>query len=209
MAKTEKQPKWLIVDGDGKPKNINHLLLAETILKKHPTKVVPFGDDLNYYLYNGISWDKSRYNRALSNAKRYAMDYLKEADFYSVKLMEDTAKTVIIKAQLQYNPFIKQKTDRVAFKNGTYLLKSGEMLGVNISTDYLVNGHDYEARLGEESPNINAWGSYLFGPSWQYVKEVIGYAFIPEQQTFNTITILLDETGGSGKVTLLRKLLGP
>ncbi|CAK1235613.1 DUF5906 domain-containing protein [Fructobacillus evanidus] len=209
MAKIEKQPKWLIVDGDGKPKNINHLLLAETILKKHPIKVVPFGNDFNYYSYNGVNWEDTKKERALLNAKRYAMDYLKEVDFYSVKRMEDTAKTVIIKAQLQYNPFIKQKTDRVAFKNGTYLLKSGEMLGVNVPTDYLVNGHDYEARPEGTTTNINVWGKYIFGPSWEYVKEIVGYAFIPEQHTFNTLTIILDEIGGTGKSYFISRIILP
>ncbi|GAP05165.1 DNA primase, partial [Fructobacillus tropaeoli] len=80
----------------------------------------------------------------------------------------DTAKTVLVQAQQSYNPFEKQKTDRVAFKNGTYMLKTGEMVS-NSPKDYLINGHNIEAQAGQASPNINAWGAYLFGNSWQYL----------------------------------------
>ena len=208
LAERTDKPAWLICNEDGKPTAVNYLKLADTILKDNPMAVVPFGDDMNYYLYNGINWEQVKRNRALEQAKRVAFQYLKAEQFYTVRKMEDTAKTVLVQAQKSYNPFEKQKTDRVAFKNGTYMLNNGEMVA-NQQEDYLINGHNIEARPGQASPNINAWGAYLFGNSWQYLKEIIGYAFIPEQHTFNTITILLDETGGSGKSYFVDKIVKP
>lgn len=208
LAERTNKPKWLICNEDGKPTVVNYLKLADTILKDNPMAVVPFGDDLNYYLYNGINWEQVKRNRALEQAKRVAFHYLKAEQFYTVRKMEDTAKTVLVQAQKSYNPFEKQKTDRVAFKNGTYMLNNGEMVA-NQQEDYLINGHQIEAQPGKASPNINAWGKYLFGNSWQYLKEIIGYAFIPEQHTFNTITVLFDETGGSGKSYFVDKIVKP
>ncbi|CAH1853100.1 DUF5906 domain-containing protein [Convivina intestini] len=208
LANATERPKWLICNEDGKPTGVNYLLLADIILKRKPIAVVPFGYDMNYYLYNGINWEQVKRNRALEQAKREAFYYLKQEHFYGVRKMEDTAKTVLVQAQKSYNSFEKQKTDRVAFKNGTYMLATGEMVA-NKQADYLINGHNIEARPGQPSPNINAWGAYLFGNSWQYLKEIIGYAFIPEQHTFNTITILLDETGGSGKSYFVDKVVRP
>ncbi|CAK1224066.1 DNA primase [Fructobacillus tropaeoli] len=208
LAERTDRPKWLICNEDDKPTAVNYLKLADTILKDNPMAVVPFGDDMNYYLYNGINWELVKRNRALEQAKRVAFQYLKAEQFYTVRKMEDTAKTVLVQAQKSYNPFEKQKTDRVAFKSGTYMLKTGEIVA-NQQEDYLINGHNIEAQPGQTSPNINAWGAYLFGNSWQYLKEIIGYAFIPEQHTFNTITILLDETGGSGKSYFVDKIVKP
>lgn len=208
LAERTGKPAWLICNEDGKPTAVNYLKLADTIIKDNPMAVVPFGDDMNYYLYNGINWEQVKRNRALEQAKRVAFQYLKAEQFYTVRKMEDTAKTVLVQAQKSYNPFEKQKTDRVAFKNGTYMLNNGEIVA-NQQEDYLINGHNIEAQPGQASPNINAWGKYLFGNSLQYLKEIIGYAFIPEQHTFNTITILLDETGGSGKSYFVDKLVKP
>lgn len=208
LAERTDRPKWLICNEDGKPTAVNYLKLADTILKDNPMAVVPFGDDMNYYLYNSINWELVKRNRALEQAKRVAFQYLKAEQFYTVRKMEDTAKTVLVQAQKSYNPFEKQKTDRVAFKNGTYMLNNGAIVA-NQQEDYLINGHNIEAQPGQTSPNINAWGAYLFGNSWQYLKEIIGYAFIPEQHTFNTITILLDETGGSGKSYFVDKIVKP
>lgn len=208
LAERTDRPKWLICNEEGKPTAVNYLKLADTILKDNPMAVVPFGDDMNYYLYNGINWELVKRNRALEQAKRVAFQYLKAEQFYTVRKMEDTAKTVLVQAQKSYNPFEKQKTDRVSFKNGTYMLNNGEIVA-NQQEDYLINGHNIEAQPGQTSPNINAWGAYLFGNSWQYLKEIIGYAFIPEQHTFNTITILLDETGGSGKSYFVDKIVKP
>ncbi|CAK1237011.1 DUF5906 domain-containing protein [Fructobacillus evanidus] len=208
LAERTDKPDWLICNEDGKPTAVNYLKLADEILKNSPLTVAPFGDDMNYYMFNGVNWEQVKKERATAQAKRVAMHYLETENVYTVRKMEDTAKTVLVQAQKSYNPFEKQKTDRVAFKNGTYMLKSGEMVANN-PEDYLINGHKIEAQTGKTSPNINAWGKYMFGNSWQYLKEIIGYAFIPEQHTFNTITILLDETGGSGKSYFVDKIVKP
>ncbi|GAP03374.1 potassium-transporting ATPase subunit A [Fructobacillus pseudoficulneus] len=199
---------WVQYNQDGKAVGVKYVELADLIIKEHPFLAVPFGDELTYYSYNGVNWDKVTKTRAKEQAERYAFDYLKSADVYRPRRMQDVAKTVLVNGQRDHNPFTDQKTDRVAFKNGTYMFDSGERMP-NSPKDYLINGHQIEAQPGKASPNINAWGSYLFGPSWQYVKEVLGYAFIPEQTTFNTITILLDETGGSGKSYFVEKIVRP
>ncbi|CAK1234046.1 hypothetical protein ACT5YR_02410 [Fructobacillus fructosus] len=58
LAERTDRPKWLIFNDDGKPTAVNYLKLADTILKDNPMAVVPFGDDMNYYLYNGINWEQ-------------------------------------------------------------------------------------------------------------------------------------------------------
>ncbi|MCK8627655.1 hypothetical protein [Fructobacillus cardui] len=135
----QNKPKWLTSNGNGAPA-INYLRLADEILKNNPLTVAPFGDDMNYYMFNGVNWEQVKKERATAQAKRVAMHYLETENVYTVRKMEDTAKTVLVQAQKSYNPFEKQKTDRVAFKNGTYMLKSGEMVANN-PEDYLINGH--------------------------------------------------------------------
>jgi P4 family phage/plasmid primase-like protien len=127
-----------------------------------------------------------------------ALQALSKYNYYNVKRMQDAGKTALINAISAHNPFLNQKTNIIAFKNGTYNLDTG-MVEPNQATNYLVNGHDIELDTSGEAPNIEAWGAYLFGNSWQFIKELLGYAFIPEYKTFNTIAVIVDEIGGSGK----------
>ncbi|TOZ04109.1 phage/plasmid primase, P4 family [Leuconostoc pseudomesenteroides] len=204
-------PDWLNTNDNGDVKGIDALKLSEAIIKDSPVIGVPFNGSIRYYKYNGISWENLTEKSARAYIEREALEKLKRYHAYNVKRMQDVSKTTLIQTISEYNPFEDQRTDIIAFKNGTYEIETGNITP-NQQSHYLVNGHDIEINKDEQAPNIEAWGSYLFGNSWQFIKELLGYAFIPEYKTFNTIAIIVDEMGGTGKSyffdTIVFPLLG-
>lgn len=204
-------PDWLNMDENGNVKGIDTLKLSETIIKDSPILGVPFNGSIRYYKYNGISWENLTEKSARAYIEREALENLKRYHAYNVKRMQDVSKTTLIQTISEHNPFEDQRTDIIAFKNGTYEIETGNITP-NQQSHYLVNGHDIEINKDGQAPNIEAWGSYLFGNSWQFIKELLGYAFIPEYKTFNTIAIIVDEMGGTGKSyffdTIVFPLLG-
>lgn len=204
-------PDWLNTNDNGDVKGIDTLKLSEAIIKDSPVIGVPFNGSIRYYKYNGISWENLTEKSARAYIEREALEKLKRYHAYNVKRMQDVSKTTIIQTISEHNPFEDQRTDIIAFKNGTYEIETGNITP-NQQSHYLVNGHDIEINKDDQAPNIEAWGSYLFGNSWQFIKELLGYAFIPEYKTFNTIAIIVDEMGGTGKSyffdTIVFPLLG-
>lgn len=210
-TETEEKPKWLITDEDGVVKGINALLLSKTILDKHPVIGVPFAGDIRYYQFDGISWKNAKEKSVRTNIEKLALKELEKYNAFNVKRMSDVGKTSLVNSIKNYNPFQKQPENVIAFKNGTYDIKNA-IQRVNRPHDYIVNGHNINLDMNGQAPNIEAWGNYLFGNSWQFMKELIGYAFIPEYKTFNIITVIVDEMGGTGKSyffsTIINKMLG-
>lgn len=209
-TETEEKPTWLITE-DGVVKGINALLLSKTILDKHPVIGVPFAGDIRYYQFDGISWKNAKEKSIRINIEKLALKELEKYNAFNVKRMSDVSKTSLVNSIKNYNPFQKQPENVIAFKNGTYDIKNG-IQKINRPHDYIVNGHNINLEIDGQAPNIEAWGSYLFGNSWQFVKELLGYAFIPEYKTFNTIAVMVDEVGGTGKSyffsTIVNELLG-
>lgn len=197
-TETEEKPKWLNTDEDGVVKGINALLLSKTILDKHPVIGVPFAGDIRYYQFDGISWKNAKEKSVRTNIEKLALKELEKYNAFNVKRMSDVGKTSLVNSIKNYNPFQKQPENVIAFKNGTYDIKNDNQR-INRPHDYIVNGHNINLDMNGQAPNIEAWGSYLFGNSWQFMKELIGYAFIPEYKTFNIITVIVDEMGGTGK----------
>ncbi|WP_349535555.1 phage/plasmid primase, P4 family [Leuconostoc citreum] len=191
-------PDWLNVDENGNVKGIDTLKLSETIINDNPILGVPFNGSIRYYKYNGISWENLTEKSARAYIEREALEKLKQYHTYNVKRMQDVSKTTLIQTISEHNMFEDQRTDIIAFKNGTYEIETGNVTP-NEQSHYLVNGHDIEINKDGQAPNIEAWGGYLFGHSWKFIKELLGYAFIPEYKTFNTIAIIVDEMGGTGK----------
>ncbi|MCT4378751.1 hypothetical protein EFM21_06215 [Leuconostoc falkenbergense] len=210
-TETEEKPKWLNTDEDGVVKGINTLLLSKTILDKHPVIGVPFASDIRYYQFDGISWKNAKEKSIRINIEKLALKELEKYNAFNVKRMSDVGKTSLVNSIKNYNPFQKQPENVIAFKNGTYDIKNDNQR-INRPHDYVVNGHNINLQINGKAPNIEAWGSYLFGNSWQFVKELLGYAFIPEYKTFNTIAVMVDEVGGTGKSyffsTIVNELLG-
>lgn len=198
LPQQNNMPDWLNVDENGNVKGIDTLKLSETIIKNNPILGVPFNGSIRYYKYNGISWENLTEKSARAYIEREALENLKQYNAYNVKRMQDVSKTTLIQTISEHNPFEDQRTDIIAFKNGTYEIENGRITP-NKESYYLVNGHDIDINKDGQAPNIEAWGSYLFGNSWQFIKELLGYAFIPEYKTFNTIAIIVDEMGGTGK----------
>lgn len=211
LPQQNNMPDWLNVDENGNVKGIDTLKLSEVIIKDSPVIGVPFNGSIRYYKYNGISWENLTEKSARAYIEREALENLKRYNAYNVKRMQDVSKTTLIQTISEHNPFEDQRTDIIAFINGTYEIETGNITP-NKQSHYLVNGHDIEINKDEQAPNIEAWGSYLFGNSWQFIKELLGYAFIPEYKTFNTIAIIVDEMGGTGKSyffdTIVFPLLG-
>ncbi|WP_312399025.1 phage/plasmid primase, P4 family [Leuconostoc lactis] len=211
LPQQNNMPDWLNVDENGNVKGIDTLKLSETIIKNNPILGVPFNGSIRYYKYNGISWENLTEKSARAYIEREALENLKQYNAYNVKRMQDVSKTTLIQTISEHNPFEDQRTDIIAFKNGTYEIENGRITP-NKESYYLVNGHDIDINKDGQAPNIEAWGSYLFGNSWQFIKELLGYAFIPEYKTFNTIAIIVDEMGGTGKSyffdTIVFPLLG-
>lgn len=210
-TETEEKPKWLITDEDGVVKGINALLLSKTILDKHPVIGVPFAGDIRYYQFDGISWKNAKEKSIRTNIEKLALKELEKYNAFNVKRMSDVSKTSLVNSIKNYNPFQKQPENVIAFKNGTYDIENG-IQRINRPHDYIVNGHNINLEIDGKAPNIEAWGNYLFGNSWLFVKELLGYAFIPEYKTFNTIAVMVDEVGGTGKSyffsTIVNELLG-
>ncbi|MGO2708829.1 MAG: phage/plasmid primase, P4 family [Leuconostoc mesenteroides] len=210
-TETEEKPKWLNTDEDGVVKGINTLLLSKTILDKHPVIGVPFAGDIRYYQFDGISWKNAKEKSVRTNIEKLALKELEKYNAFNVKRMSDVSKTSLVNSIKNYNPFQKQPENVIAFKNGTYDIKNNTQR-INRPHDYIVNGHNINLEIDGKAPNIEAWGNYLFGNSWQFVKELLGYAFIPEYKTFNTIAVMVDEVGGTGKSyffsTIVNELLG-
>ncbi|WP_273708293.1 phage/plasmid primase, P4 family [Leuconostoc mesenteroides] len=210
-TETEEKPTWLITDEDGVVKVINALLLSKTILDKHPVIGVPFAGDVRYYQFDGISWKNAKEKSIRINIEKLALKELEKYNAFNVKRMSDVGKTSLVNSIKNYNPFQKQPENVIAFKNGTYDIKNNTQR-INRSHDYIVNGHNINLKIDGKAPNIEAWGNYLFGNSWQFIKELLGYAFIPEYKTFNTIAVMVDEVGGTGKSyffsTIVNELLG-
>ncbi len=205
----DKQEKWAFYDENGKAKGYDEYKLADKILKKKPLKTVPLGDDQAHYQYNGISWDKVRHQRAKEVVSKCAMELLNQQGLYKRNAMENVAKTTVVKSNMDYNPFEPQKTNRIAFENGTYLIDSDELLPFKLSSDNLLNGHKYPAILDKNAPNIEKCGEYMFGNSWQFMKEYLGYCFVPEQKTFQTIVMWMDAEGGRGKGYFIDHIIKP
>lgn len=203
-------PDWLYIDEKGK-KKIDDLKLSEEILKDNPVMGVPFNGGIRYYKYDQVAWKNVTEKSARAHLEREALEKLRQYDVYSVQRMQGVSKTALVQVVSDYNPFNDQRTDILAFKNGTYHIETGNFTP-NQPSDYLVNGHNITLDIGGQAPNIEKWGSYLFGNSWQFLKELLGYAFIPEYKTFNIIAVLVDEMGGTGKSyffsTIVNVLLG-
>lgn len=203
-------PDWLYIDEKGK-KKIDDLKLSEEILKDNPVMGVPFNGGIRYYKYDRIAWKNVTEKSARAHLEREALEKLRQYDVYSVQRMQGVSKTAFVQVVSDCNPFNDQRTDILAFKNGTYHIETGKFTP-NQPNDYLVNGHNITLDIGGQAPNIEKWGSYLFGNSWQFLKELLGYAFIPEYKTFNIIAVLVDEMGGTGKSyffsTIVNVLLG-
>ena len=210
-TETEEKPKWLITDEDGVVKGINALLLSKTILDKHPVIGVPFAGDIRYYQFDGISWKNAKEKSIRINIEKLALKELEKYNAFNVKRMSDVSKTSLVNSIKNYNPFQKQPENVIAFKNGRYDIENN-IQRINKPHDYIVNGHNINLEIDGQAPNIEAWGNYLFGNSWLFVKELLGYAFIPEYKTFNTIAVMVDEVGGTGKSyffsTIVNELLG-
>lgn len=204
-------PEWLNIDENGNIKGIDTLKLSEVIIKDTPVLGVPFNSAIRYYKYNKVAWENVTEKSARAYIEREALEKLKQYGAYNVKRMQDVSKTTLIQTISDYNPFENQHTGILAFENGTYDIETGDMMP-NQPSNYLVNGHHIALDTTGKAPNIEAWGSYLFENSWQFVKELLGYAFIPEYKTFNTIAVIVDEMGGTGKsyffATIVNVLLG-
>ncbi|MGR8826339.1 phage/plasmid primase, P4 family [Leuconostoc citreum] len=204
-------PDWLTLDENGKAKSIDTLALSKEIAKKYPLVAVPFNNDIKYYEFDGVTWNGVKEKTARSSVEQKALAELEKYNAYNVRQMIDVGKTSLVNSGIKYNPFESQRTDIVAFENGTYNIETDE-LTPNKQDNYLVNGHHISLDMNGQAPNIEAWGKYLFGDSWQFMTELIGYAFIPEYKTFNIITIIVDEMGGTGKSyffsTIINKMLG-
>lgn len=204
-------PDWLHNDENGSGRGVNLLKLSEEILRDKPVIGVPYNGAIRYYKYDQVAWKNITERSARTHLAREALERLRQYDVYNVRRMQDVCRTAFIQTTSDHNPFNDQRTDIIAFKNGTYNLETGE-LTPNQPSDYLVNGHNITLDVGGQAPNIEKWGSYLFGNSWQFLKELLGYAFIPEYKTFNTIAVLVDEMGGTGKSyffsTIVNVLLG-
>lgn len=198
LPQQNNMPDWLNMDENGNVKGIDTLKLSETIIKNSPILGVPFNGSIRYYKYNGISWENLTEKSARAYIEREALENLKQYNAYNVKRMQDVSKTTLVQTISEHNPFTEQRTDVIAFKNGAYEVETGSIIP-NQQIHYLVNGHDINIDTDGQAPNIEAWGVYLFGNSWQFIKELLGYAFIPEYKTFNTIAIIVDEMGGTGK----------
>ncbi|MFL2051601.1 DUF5906 domain-containing protein [Leuconostoc mesenteroides] len=210
-TETEEKPTWLNTDEDGVVKGINALLLSKTILDKHPVIGVPFAGDIRYYQFDGISWKNAKEKSIRTNIEKLALKELEKYNAFNVKRMSDVSKTSLVNSIKNYNPFQNQPENVIAFKNGTYDI-GNDIQRMNRPHDYIVNGHNINLEIDGQAPNIEAWGSYLFGNSWQFIKELLGYAFIPEYKTFNTIAVMVDEVGGTGKSyffsNIVNELLG-
>ncbi|MGR8837784.1 hypothetical protein N2F28_06155, partial [Leuconostoc falkenbergense] len=169
-TETEEKPKWLITE-DGVVKGINTLLLSKTILDNHPVIGVPFAGDIRYYQFDGISWKNAKEKSIRTNIEKLALKELEKYNAFNVKRMSDVSKTSLVNSIKNYNPFQKQPENVIAFKNGTYNIEN-DIQRINRPHDYIVNGHNINLEIDGQAPNIEAWGSYLFGNSWLFVKEL-------------------------------------
>lgn len=100
----------------------------------------------------------------------------------------------------------------VAFKNGTYNFKTGELQPHN-KRDYLLNLHDYSIDLDHpHAPNTDKLLRDMMGNASTFFKEFIGFCFYPNHSTFQDF-VLLNGESGEGKSTLLnfikKDLIGP
>ncbi|KRL28670.1 hypothetical protein FD27_GL001670 [Limosilactobacillus frumenti DSM 13145] len=90
----------------------------------------------------------------------------------------------------------------VAFKNGTYNFKTGELQPHN-KRDYLLNLHDYSIDLDHpHAPNTDKLLRDMMGNASTFFKEFIGYCYYPSHSMFQDF-IILNGDGGEGKSTLL------
>ncbi|MBZ1528831.1 hypothetical protein J3323_02670 [Leuconostoc mesenteroides] len=201
-------PDWLTLDENGHAKSIDTLALSKEISQQYPLVAVPFNNDIKYYEFDGVAWNSIKEKTARASFERRALAELEKYNAYNVKRMTDVGKTSLVNAVIKYNPFDNQRTDILAFENGTYNIETNDIVPNN-PDNYLVNGHHIALDTKSDAPNIEKWGSYLFGKSWQFMKELIGYAFIPEYKTFNIITIIVDEMGGTGKSHFFSTIINP
>lgn len=102
-------------------------------------------------------------------------------------------------------PFIKSRPELVVFNNGTYNILTDEMRP-NDPEDYILNSYDYDLPMeDQETPKTDQFLKDMFGDSWLFLKQYIGYGFYRSYAPSQEIVFLHGE-GGEGKSTFLNFL---
>lgn len=102
-------------------------------------------------------------------------------------------------------PFLQSKPELVVFKNGTYNILTDEMRP-NDPEDYVLNSYDYELPTeDQETPKTDQFLKDMFGDSWLFLKQFIGYGFYRSYAPSQEI-VFLHGDGGEGKSTFLNFL---
>ncbi|MFD1456111.1 phage/plasmid primase, P4 family [Levilactobacillus lanxiensis] len=104
---------------------------------------------------------------------------------------------------LHGNPFEESDPAKVAFKNGTYNIDTGEIEGKS-PDNYILSAHNYDLDTsGTSTPEIESLLEEMLGDAATFFMEWIGYGFYRSYNIFNYMVFILG-AGGEGKSTLLR-----
>lgn len=125
---------------------------------------------------------------------------------YNDGMVSKTSRYVlrsIRQPNLHGNPFEEANPAKVAFRNGTYNIDTGEM-EERSPKNYILGPHNYALDIsGTPTPEIDSLLEEMLGDAATFFMEWIGYGFYRSYDIFNYMVFILG-AGGEGKSTLLR-----
>ncbi|MDT2598082.1 DNA primase family protein [Enterococcus dongliensis] len=155
------------------------------------------------------SWRYFGKDEMISFVRKETIDELRAWGFFEMDRVYKTSSYVFAatydKSFPNETPFILSKPELAVFKNGTYNILTNE-IRENDPKDYILNSYDYELPVdGRETPKTDSFLKGMFGDSWLFLKQFIGYGFYRSHSPAQEIVFLYGD-GGEGKSTFLNFL---
>ncbi|MCP9370027.1 DNA primase family protein [Lentilactobacillus kefiri] len=159
------------------------------------------------------SWRLFKNNEVITYVESELTKIFDGWDVYDNQTVVLTRKYII---RLMYqgkdskDPFMKSSPYLVAFKNGTFNMKTGA-LEENSPENYILDGHDYELDTSNaETPQTDSWFKELFGENAEFMTQYVGYLFY-RSYDYSQIILILQSEGGRGKskwLNYIKNLVG-
>ncbi|WP_203624845.1 phage/plasmid primase, P4 family [Lacticaseibacillus sp. 866-1] len=188
---------------------VNEVVYGDAFLKQRPMLSLSALPEGAQYLDDSGTWEFFKRGGANSVIEAQATKDLTAWGAYSDNNVQKIRK-YIRRASHDPNagessPFDHVKPELVAFKNGTYDIKTGQ-LREHQAKDYLRARHDYAVDpTNNRAPETRKLLTAMLGDAAQFFIEYIGYMFYHSYAPFQFL-VFLHGDGGEGKSTLLAHL---